>query len=135
MIPSLKLPTRPTYQGDSTVRAASPVSSGPGGEPEVNHPVAETAFVQQFELQADMVGERLVAASDHDGHEEQLELVDQSGLDRLGGEVGTAHGDVTFGLRFHLPDRFGVEVPLDPRAGGGYRLQRPGVHDLVGRLP
>jgi hypothetical protein len=55
----------------------------------VNHPVAEPAFVQQFELQADMVGERLVAASHHDGHEEQLELVDQSGLDRLGSEVGT----------------------------------------------
>jgi hypothetical protein len=85
----------------------------------VNHAVAETAFVQQFELQADMVGERRVAASDHDGHHEQLELVDQSGLGRLGGEVGTAHGEVTFRLRFQLADRFRVEVPLDPRPGGG----------------
>jgi hypothetical protein len=28
----------------------------------VNHAIAETAFVQQFELHADMVGERLVTA-------------------------------------------------------------------------
>jgi hypothetical protein len=33
-------------------------------------------------------------------------FVDQAGLDRLGGEVGTAHGDVTFRLRFQLSDRF-----------------------------
>src|SRR5215218_5762856 len=35
----------------------------------------------------------------------------------------------------HLPDRFGIEVPLDPRPGGRYRLQRRGVHNLVCRLP
>src|SRR5215208_663989 len=35
----------------------------------------------------------------------------------------------------HLPDRFGIEVPLDPCPGGRYRLQRLGVHNLVGRLP
>ena len=43
--------------------------------------------------------------------------------------------DVTFRLRFHLPDRFRVEVSLDPRPGAGHRLQRRGVHDLVGGLP
>ena len=43
-----------------------------------------------------MIGEGPFAASHHDGRDEQLELVDQPGPDRLGGEVGTAHGDVTF---------------------------------------
>jgi hypothetical protein len=61
----------------------------------MNHAVAETAFVQQLELQADTVGEGLLAASHHDGRDEQVVLVDQPGLDRLGGEVGTADRDVT----------------------------------------
>jgi hypothetical protein len=37
----------------------------PGAVVEVNHAVAETAFVQQFELQADVVGHGLLAASHH----------------------------------------------------------------------
>jgi len=48
-------------------------------------------------------------------------LVNQSGLDRLGGEVGTAHADVTSPRRFHLPNIFRFEVSR--------------VHDLVGRPP
>ena len=72
---------------------------------------------------------------DHDGRDEQVVLVDQPGLDRLGGEVGTADGDVASRRRLQLPDRFGVEVALDPRPGAGDRLQRLGVDDLVGRLP
>jgi hypothetical protein len=63
-------------------------ASGPGGVAAVNHAVAETAFVQQFELHADMVGERLVTASHHDGHEEQLPLVDQSGLEAWAARSG-----------------------------------------------
>ena len=43
--------------------------------------------------------------------------------------------DVAFRRRFHLPDRVRVEVPLDPCPGAGDGVQRPGVHDLVGRLP
>jgi hypothetical protein len=61
----------------------------------VNHAVSETAFVKQLELQEDIVGERPFAASHHDGRDEQVVLVDQPGLDRLGGEVRTTHADVT----------------------------------------
>src|SRR6266540_6727923 len=111
------------------------VSSRPGAVVEVNHAVAETALVQQLELQARTPGEELFAASHHDGREEQVALVDQPRLDRLGGEVGTAHGDVTSRSGFQLPDRFGVEVALDPRSRAGYRLQRLRVDDLVGGLP
>jgi hypothetical protein len=40
------------------------------------------------------VGERLGAAAHHDPSDDQVKLVDQPGLDRLRGQVGTAHGEV-----------------------------------------
>jgi hypothetical protein len=43
---------------------------------EVHHAIAETAFVPELELQADIVGEGRLAASHHDGREEQVTLVD-----------------------------------------------------------
>ena len=62
---------------------------------EVNEAIAETTFAEKVEVQADTVRKGPRAASDHDGRDEQVVLVDQAGFDRLGGEVGTAHGDVT----------------------------------------
>src|SRR5215218_741253 len=111
------------------------VSLRPGAVVEVNHAALETAFVQQFELQADVAGEMPFTATNHDGRDEQVTLVYQPGLERLGRQVGTTHADVALRLRFHPTDRFGVEVSLDPRPGAGDRLQRPGVHNLVGRPP
>src|SRR5918994_1400227 len=67
----------------------------PSAVVEVDHAVGETAFVQQFELQADVVEKRVCAASDHDGREEKMAFVDQPDPERLGGEVGTAHADIT----------------------------------------
>jgi hypothetical protein len=80
----------PLYQGRVVPRRQGrvAVSSSDGAVVEVHHTLAESAFVQQFELQADIVGEERVAASHHDGRDEQVDLVDQPGLDRLGGEVG-----------------------------------------------
>jgi hypothetical protein len=63
---------------------------------EVNHAVAETALAEQFQVQADTVGEGLFPASHHDRREEQVSLVYQPSLDRLSGEVGAAHAEVTF---------------------------------------
>ena len=57
---------------------------------EVNHALAETSYLQQFEVQADIIGEKLLATSDHDRRDEHVALVDQPGPDRLRGEVGTA---------------------------------------------
>jgi 2-oxo-4-hydroxy-4-carboxy--5-ureidoimidazoline (OHCU) decarboxylase len=42
---------------------------------ELNDAVAETAFAEQLELDADAVGERLLATAHDDGREEQVELV------------------------------------------------------------
>src|SRR5439155_3590630 len=120
---------------DAGTLGRAAVCSRAGAVAEVDHAVAETALAQQLELHADVVGEALVAAAHHDGRNEQVDLVDQASPDRLAGEVGTANGEVSFGLRFHLRDRFRVEGSLDPRPGARYRLQSRGVHDLVGRLP
>src|SRR6266545_7211980 len=88
-------PDRAAERARSWHRPSSFGWSRPGAIVKMNHAVAETAFVQEFEPQADIVGEGLFAASHHDGGDEQVVLVDQPGLDRLGGEVSSAHGEVT----------------------------------------
>ena len=103
---------------------AAAVCSCAGAVAQVHHAVAEPALIQQFELKPDPVGEEGLAAAHHDGPDEQLVLVHQPGGDRLGAQVRTAHDEITLGCRLQSPDRFGVEVPLDPRPGGGGRLQR-----------
>jgi hypothetical protein len=60
-------------------------SSVPDAVTEMHHTVAEAAFIQQFKSQADIVRERRQATSDDDGGEEQVALVDQPHLQRLGG--------------------------------------------------
>ena len=47
----------------------------PGAVPEENRAVAETAFVEQFELDANPDRQGLFAAPDHDGCNEQVALV------------------------------------------------------------
>jgi hypothetical protein len=68
---------------------------------EVNHAVAEMAFVPQFERQADIVGEELFAAY-HDGLDELVPPVDQPGLDRLSGKVFPLHEEANKCLRSSL---------------------------------
>ena len=111
------------------------VSSRLGAVVEVDHAVPKTALIQQFEPHTDIIGEGLFASSYHDGCEEQLALVDQTGPECVGGKLGTAHGHVTTRRRFHLQDRFGVEVPFELGLGSGYFLQSRGVYDLVGSFP
>src|SRR5829696_4612952 len=84
------------------------VSSRPGAVAEIDHAVAETALVQQLQLQADIVGEGLLAASHYDGCDEQLAFVDQPGLERVAGEIRTAHRQVTLPRRLQPTDRVGV---------------------------
>src|SRR4051812_21153074 len=92
-------------------------------------------LVEQLEVRGDAGGERRVAAADNDGREEQVELVDQAGLDRLGGELWTADAEVAVRRRLYPPHRLRIEVALDPRPGAGNLRERSRIHDLVGRLP
>ena len=64
--------------------------------------------------------------------EEQLVLVDEPGLDRLGRKLGTADHEIAVRSCLQLTHRFRVELSLDPRAGARCRLQRLRVDDLVG---
>src|SRR5438128_3815435 len=102
---------------------------------EVNHAAGEAALGEQLEVEAHIAGEGLVAASDHVRGDEQLELVDQPRMYGTGGEMRTAHRDVSFRFRLQLLDSLSVEVALAPRPGAGHRVQRPGEHDLVRRAP
>jgi hypothetical protein len=61
---------------------------------DVDYAVPEAAFVHQLELHVNIVRESPVAAPDHDGRDQQVELVDQPGLDRLRSEMRAAHGEV-----------------------------------------
>ncbi len=65
----------------------------------VNHSPAEPPLVQ-VELDADVIGERAFSSSDDHGREEQVELIDQAGSDRLSRKVGAAHREVTVRGRF-----------------------------------
>src|SRR5580704_9676314 len=102
---------------------------------EIDGAVAEPALFRQCQVQADQVRQGPRAAA-HDGRDgEQLVLVHQPGRDGLGGEMCTAHGEVAVGRFLQLADLVRVEVPLDAGPGAVRRLERGGVHDLVGGLP
>ena len=79
--PQLKLLGLEEVLGEVSVASSSCL----GAVVEVDHAVAETVLVQQFEVEADVSGERPLSASYHDGHDEQVPLVDQPGLDRVCG--------------------------------------------------
>jgi hypothetical protein len=73
----------------------------------VNQAVPEAALVKQLELQADVVRQRLLAASHHDGRHEQVQLVDQPRFERMGGEIGPGDGEVTLRRLLQLQNRSG----------------------------
>src|SRR5205807_6966127 len=50
--------------------------SGSGAVVEVDHTAGEAAFLQQYEVQVDAIGEGALAAADHHRRDEQLILVD-----------------------------------------------------------
>jgi hypothetical protein len=66
----------------------------------------------QGQVQADLVRQGPGAAA-HDGRDgEQLVLVHQPGRDGLGGEMCSAHGEVTVGRFLQLADLDRIEVTL-----------------------
>ena len=55
----------------------------------VDHSISKTALVQEIQLDAYVAGQDPLAAADHDRHDEQLNLVDEPGPDRVCGEGRT----------------------------------------------
>ncbi len=72
----------------------------------------KASLVQQLELRTNVERERASAASHHNRSDEQMELVDQAGTDRVRGEFGAADGDVAARGLFELTDRVGIELAL-----------------------
>jgi hypothetical protein len=85
---------------------------------QVDHAVAETPFVEQLELHANIVRKGRLATSHQNSVEEQVALVDQAGLDRLGGKAAGRH------TRVNGPPKSGSDSSKkDTKAFGHPRLQ------------
>jgi hypothetical protein len=61
---------------------------------EVRRAVGKAALGEERELEAYAIWEGRLAAADDDGRKQQVDLVDQPGPERMGGEAGAADGDV-----------------------------------------
>ena len=67
---------------------------------QVDRPVAEAPLVEQFEVYTIFGGEGAPAAADHGGNHDEMQLVNQTGGDRVACEFGTANGKIAVGARF-----------------------------------
>ena len=119
----------------SLPRVALPARSDAYAVVEVNDAVSEPALIDKFELRADVVGQRALAASHHDWAQEQMTLVDQPRANCVTSELGTPDCDVGHRGLLEPPHGVSIELALDPRPRAGYRLKRPGVHDLLSCPP
>src|SRR5580700_5283854 len=102
---------------------------------QVDHTVAEPPLVQHLEIDADVLWEERIAATDDRRSDEQLVLVDQPGSYRLRRQVRTVDAEGEVGAGLQLPHRFRVERALYPGPRAGDLVQRCGVDNLVRRLP
>src|SRR4029079_12087400 len=102
---------------------------------EVDDPVGEASVILQWELHAGVVWERLVASPNDHRRNEQVIVVDQTGLHCLAGEVGASYRDVAVSDVLELADSARIEALRDPGLRARDRVQRGGIDDLVGRLP
>src|ERR1700680_4121790 len=81
----------------------------------VDYSGAETARLEEFEVPSEGGPEcRLPAADDH-RFEKQVTFVDKIGFERKPRKLGAANADVVLRFSLELPNRLGVEVPLDTR--------------------
>lgn len=102
---------------------------------QVDHAVAEPPLVHQLEIDADVVWEERIAATDDRPSDEQLVLIDQSGPDRLRCQVRTGDAEGKVGAGLQLPHGLRVERAPYPGPRAGDLVQRCGVDNLVRRLP
>ena len=77
--------------------ALSAPASRLGVIPEVHRAVGEAARVHEYEVHANIVGQRLLSASHNHRCEEEVVFVHETGLDRLGCEFGSTNADVLVG--------------------------------------
>jgi hypothetical protein len=64
---------------------------------EVDDTAPKAAFVHEFERQPYSVGKRARTGSDEKRNDEQVQLVDETGCERMRGERRTADRDIALG--------------------------------------
>jgi hypothetical protein len=87
-----------------------------------------TGAPRQLQPQPDRSGRTRVPPPTTHRPDQPLALLHQPGGDRPGNEGGPPTVRSPSAAALQLPHRLGVDVPLDPRPGGGGRRQPPGVH-------
>ena len=92
-------------------------------------------LAEELEVGAHVGRQRGLPPTEDDWPDEQLELVDQPGLESLCCEVRATHKEIRAGGCFQVVYRTGVELTFQPGVRGGRRGQARGVDDLVRRLP
>src|SRR5438270_14037632 len=123
---------------NSSVRVVEPWFSGVGGGSliaEEHCALAEAAFLEEIESEANVARKGGVSAADDNRCHEQLELVHEAVLKGDSGEPRAADGQVTAGLVLKPLNAFRVKASFQPRAAARYRRQCCREDDLVGRLP
>ena len=79
----------------------------------VGYSAAGTPLIEQLAVKRAATGEGACATSQHDWPEEQVAFVHQARPKRLGGEIGSAHGEIVGSASLHPPNRLDVEFPLE----------------------
>ena len=132
-IPLLRLSRMPMHDSAQNLRQQTP--SGLRAVAKIDHSIAKTALVQEIQPHAYVAGQDPLAAANHNGHDEQMNLVDEPGPDRVCGQGRTTHRNIVKQLSLQVANRLRVEFPLEARLRCRDGLQRFGIDDLVGRLP
>jgi hypothetical protein len=68
--------------------------------------------IDQLEVEASIPGEGVFAATQNDGPEEEVALIHQACLKRLGREISSAYREIVCCVSLHPQNRFDVELPL-----------------------
>src|SRR5437667_8123611 len=98
---------------------------------EVHDTVAEPALLQQLQLDAGVAGECGLAVTDEHRINEELALIDQPGVERVGGEGRPADGQVSGGGGLDVANGIGVHAAHERRVAGRDDVPRRGVADPV----
>ena len=79
----------------------------------VNDSTAGPALIEQLKVEAVMPGEGVFAATQHDWPEEEVALIHQTRLKRLGSEISSAHREIVSCGRLPAPNCLGTERMLE----------------------
>src|ERR1051326_9423859 len=92
---------------------------------------AETASLEEFEIQSQGGSECRFSAADDHRVEKQVTFIDEIGFERKPRELGAANDDVVRRLPLERPNSLDVEVPLDTRVARPRGCQSSRKQDLL----